>query len=185
MSIDADLLEHTFHTKGTRLIGHDRNDVLTDFFVFNQLGKQTYDTLGRRNWLLVAVAIDHLPVLIKRRHFHCWMLCRTRRHRTAECFATFFDVLNLSRIFRRLVVRRVVNFFIGNWNSKSSSELHQVIIFHGLGIVSDHLAFACSPQPVTFHGFGQDHRWLPFVKLGCSVSRINLFRIVATATHTL
>ncbi len=101
--IDTQLTEHTFHTKGTRLIWHDRYDVFTDLLITYQC-RQYPDKCHRGGDLAITCRAEHILKGRKRRHSKLITFAATCWHETAHCFTALTQVLHFRAVISWFVV---------------------------------------------------------------------------------
>ena len=123
MRVDTNIVEHTFHTEGSRFIRDNRNDVLADLFVFAQSAEQR-DRAHRCRDLFAVVTINNLAVI-----FESWDLIEKRRfgwtrgYWSSEFVSPLFHIFDFGTVFGQLVEWCVDDFVIRDRNPKATAEL--------------------------------------------------------------
>ena len=153
--INSHLAEQRFHTEGASFVRNDGNDEFADFRIAQQFRQQPHEDHGGRNFAAFGAFVEFFEVRFGNRldglgtHF-------ALRHIAAELLAPFLHILDFRAVVRRAIERRVMQFFVGNWNAKARAEHPQLVVVELLLLVSDVLAFASFAQSVTFNCLGQN-----------------------------
>ena len=122
MGMDADLLEHPFHTKSSGLVRHDRNNVRTDLLVFDQTVEQSHEPLCSRNRLAIELHAHELAIIIQCRCFCDRMVRRPAWQGSTQSRSPLLQILDLNARLGWLVERSIGNVFIGYRNPEARSE---------------------------------------------------------------
>src|SRR5256885_6119617 len=103
---------------------------------------------------------------------------------SAQLLAARLQVFPLRAVVRRAIERSIVQFFIGNGDSKARAKGAQLIFIQLLLLMSDVLAFARLAQAIALDGFRENDGWCAFVLYRGFICRMYFDRIVPSQPHT-
>ena len=162
--------------------GNNWHDQLADFRIAQQLSQQANEDHGRRNFAAFGAFVKFLEVRFGNRRNRLGANLAFRQI-ASQLLAPVFHVFNFRAFVGGTIKRRVVQFVIGNRNSKARTEHFQLIVIQLFLLVGDVLAFARFAQSVAFDRFRQNDGRRTLVLHGCLVSRMDLDGIVAAQPH--
>ena len=182
MGIDAQLAEHAFHAKSTRLVRHDGHHTFADFLVADDGVENAHKGHRRREFALFA-AFQLRFECRQGRYFQRLDLALARRQRTAHRGDALVQIFHLRRVFRRFVERHVFQLVVGDRYAETVTERADRSRAHFFLLVGDVLAFAGFAHAVAFDRLRQNHCRLAGVFHRRGVSSKDFVRIVAAAVQ--
>ena len=178
----SNLPEQRLHAEGARLVGDDRHNALTEFWILQKLGQDSDERHGSRRMGRLR-GLKSFGKGFERRSLNL----RGRNHASGHVPAEHAPALMHVGHFRAMVGRPVERSFtrglIGNRDLEAALEVLDGLVAHLLLLVSRIAAFPEIAKPITLHGLGQDHGWPAFVLDRGLVCVINLLGIVPAAAQ--
>ena len=172
------------HTECARLVGDDRNEACAEILVPQQVLEQSGEGHRGRNFLFPAALFRQLVMFRVGKRDGCWGVT-TLRQRSAEFAALVQEVLN-RRVFRtRVVIRRAIGilleFFVRNRDAQVIAERLQDVQRQLLHLVNGIPTLERLTQTISLDRLRENDGWLPLMRQGGRIGRVQLPVVVSTA----
>ena len=179
--VDAELAEHAFHAEGAGFVRDDRDDALTQVFVFDQLREYTDKGHGGGDFA-VARAVENGLEGFQWRGRDADAARPALRHETTQGGAAGEQVARFGAVGFRLEERQVFQLVVLHRDVETVAEFLQAGDIDLLGVVRGVFRFT-GAGAIALDGLGQHDSRLVLVVDRLVVGRIDLVGVVAATVE--